>query len=101
MLWLCDTASMTFQNRTGPSGRVLLLSGLICLAIGIIIVVVRLHTPTAGIVIVAAVGVIAGFTLTTSGILALVSHPIWTEGTVVDARWTIAGVRRVGVVMLD
>ena len=82
---------MTLKNRTGPSGRTLLLSGLICLIVGISIVVARLHTPTPGVVIVAVIGVVAGFILTSTAILALFSRPIWIEGTVVDARWTISG----------
>lgn len=92
---------MTLRNRTGPSGRTLLLSGLICLLAGIIIVVARLHTPTPGIVILAVVGVVAGFILTSAGILALISRPVWVEGTVVDARWAISGVRRTGTAVLD
>jgi hypothetical protein len=92
---------MTLRNRTGPSGRTLLLSGLICLLAGIIIVVARLHTPTPGIVILAVIGVVAGFTLTSAGILALISRPVWVEGTVVDARWAISGVRRAGTAVLD
>ncbi|HEY7909898.1 MAG TPA: hypothetical protein VIC60_13535 [Thermomicrobiales bacterium] len=92
---------MTLRNRTGPGGRTLLLAGLICLIAGIIIVVVRLHTPTPGVVILAVIGVVAGFTLTSAGILALMSRPVWIEGTVVDARWTIRGVRRTGTAALD
>jgi hypothetical protein len=92
---------MTLRNRTGPSGRTLLLSGLICLLAGIIIVVARLHTPTPGIVILAVIGVVAGFILTSAGILALISRPVWVEGTVVDARWAISGVRRAGTAVLD
>ena len=89
------------HNRTGLSGRALLLAGLICLFTSIAIVVARLHNPTPGIVILAGAGVIAGFTLTSAGILALVSRPIWIEGTVVDTRWTISGVRRIGTAVLD
>ncbi len=92
---------MTLRNRTGPSGRMLLLSGLICLIAGIVIVVVRLHNPTPGVVILAVIGVVAGFTLTSAGILALLSRPAWIEGTVVDARWTISGMRRAGTAVLD
>lgn len=92
---------MTLQNRTGPSGRMLLLAGLVCLIAGIGIVVARLHNPTPGVVIAAGAGVIAGFTLTSAGILALFSRPIWIEGTVVDTRWTISGVRRIGTAVLD
>jgi len=92
---------MTLKNRTGPSGRILLLSGMICLTVGIIIFVARLHDPTPAVVIVAVVAVVAGFTLTSAGILALFSHPVWIEGTVVDARWAISGVRRTGTVVLD
>lgn len=92
---------MTLHNRAGPSGRTLLLAGLICLFAGAVIVVARLHNPTPGVVIVAGAGVIAGFTLTSAGILALISRPVWIEGTVVDARWTISGVRRIGTAVLD
>ncbi|MHB8644762.1 MAG: hypothetical protein ACYDAR_03105 [Thermomicrobiales bacterium] len=92
---------MLLKNRTGPSGRTLLLSGLICLIAGIAIVAARLHNPTPGVVILAVIGVVAGFTLTSAGILALVSRPVWIEGTVVDARWTISGVRRTGTALLD
>ncbi|MDQ2787527.1 MAG: hypothetical protein M3Y58_21270 [Chloroflexota bacterium] len=92
---------MALRNRTGPSGRTLLLSGLICLIAGIGIVVMRLHTPTPGIVILAVIGIVAGFTLTSTGILALFSRPVWIEGTVVDARWTISGMRRTGTAVLD
>ena len=92
---------MTLRNRTGPSGRTLLLSGLICLIAGIIIVVARLHNPTPGIVILAVIGVVAGFILTSAGTLALLSRPVWIEGTVVDARWTISGMRRTGTALLD
>ncbi len=92
---------MTLKNRTGPSGRTLLLSGLICLIAGISIVVARLHTPTPGVVIVAVIAVVAGFILTSTAILALFSRPIWIEGTVVDARWTISGMRRTGTAVLD
>lgn len=92
---------MTLRNRTGPGGRTLLLAGLICLITGIIIVVVRLHNPTPGIVILAVVGVVAGFILTSAGILALISRPVWIEGTVVDTRWTISGMRRTGTALLD
>lgn len=79
----------------------MLLAGLICLITGIIIVVVRLHNPTPGIVILAVVGVVAGFILTSAGILALISRPVWIEGTVVDTRWTISGMRRTGTALLD
>ena len=92
---------MTLRNRTDPSGRTLLLSGLVCLIAGIIIVVARLHNPTPGVVILAVIGVVAGFTLTSAGILALISRPVWIEGTVVDARWTISGMRRAGTAVLD
>ncbi|GEM_PF-3821363 len=92
---------MALRNRTGPSGRTLLLSGLICLIAGIVIVIARLRTPTPGVVMLAVIGVVAGFTLTSAGILALVSRPVWIEGTVVDARWTISGVRRTGTALLD
>jgi hypothetical protein len=92
---------MTLRNRTGPGGRTLLLAGLICLVAGILIVVMRLHTPTPGIVILAVSGVVAGFILTSAGILALISRPVWIEGTVVDARWTISGMRRAGTALLD
>jgi hypothetical protein len=92
---------MTLRNRTGPSGRTLLLSGLICLIAGIIIVVARLRNPTPGIVILAVIGVVAGFLLTSAGILALISRPVWIEGTVVDTRWTISGMRRTGTAVLD
>lgn len=92
---------MTLRNRTGPSGRTLLLTGLLCLVTGIIIVVVRLHNPTPGVVILAVIGVVAGFTLTSVGILALISRPVWIEGSVVDARWTISGMRRTGTALLD
>lgn len=92
---------MTLRNRTGPSGQMLLLSGLICLIAGIMIVVARLHTPTPGVVILAVIGVVAGFTLTSAGILALLSRPVWIEGRVVDARWTISGMRRAGTAVLD
>ena len=96
-----ESPHMTLRNRTGPSGRTLLFSGLICLIAGIIIVVARLHNPTPGVVILAVIGVVAGFTLTSAGILALFSRPVWIEGTVVDARWTISGMRRTGTVVLD
>jgi hypothetical protein len=92
---------MTLHNRTGPRGRTLLLGGLICLFAGIAIVVARLHDPTPGIVIVAGAAVIAGFTLTSAGLLAVFSRPVWIEGTVVDARWTISGMRRIGTAVLD
>jgi hypothetical protein len=92
---------VTLQNRTGPRGRTLLLGGLACLVAGIAIVVARLHTPTPGIVIVAGAAVIAGFTLTSAGLLAVLSRPVWIEGTVVDRRWTINGVRRIGTAVLD
>ena len=89
------------HNRTGPSGRMLLSGGLIALAAGIVIVIARIHTPTPGVVMIAAVCVVAGFVLTISGALALVSRPVWIEGTVVDARWTVGALRRIGVVVLD
>jgi len=92
---------MTLRNRTGPGGRILLLSGLICLSTGIVIIVARLHTPTPGVVMLAVVGVVAGFMLSSAGMLALISRPAWIEGTVVDARWTISGVRRTGTAVLD
>jgi hypothetical protein len=92
---------MTLRNHSGPSGRTLLLSGLICLIAGIIIVIARLHNPTPGVVILAVIGVVAGFILTSAGILALFSRPVWIEGTVVDARWTISGMRRTGTALLD
>lgn len=92
---------MTLHNRTGPSGRALLLTGLACLCTSMGIVVARLHNPTPGVVILAGAGVIAGFTLTSAGILALVSRPVWVEGTVLDTRWTISGVRRIGTAVLD
>lgn len=92
---------MTLRNRTGPGGRILLLSGLICLSTGIVIIVARLHTPTPGVVMLAVVGVVAGFMLSSAGMLALISRPVWSEGTVVDARWTISGVRRTGTAVLD
>jgi len=96
-----ELPQMTLRNRTGPSGRTLLLSGIICLIASIIIVVARLHTPTPGVVSLAVIGVVAGFTLTSAGILALISRPTWIEGTVVDARWTISGMRRTGTALLD
>lgn len=92
---------MTLRNRSGPSGRTLLLSGIMCLIAGIVIVVARLHNPTPGVVILAVIGIVAGFTLTSVGILALISQPVWIEGTVVDARWTISGMRRTGTALLD
>lgn len=92
---------MTFRNRTGPGGRTLLLAGLVALIAGIIIVIARLHDPTPGVVIIAAAAVVAGFTLTTAGILTLFSRPVWIEGTVVDARWTVSGLRRIGTAALD
>ncbi len=92
---------MTLRNRSGPSGRTLLLSGIMCLIAGIVIVVARLHNPTPGVVILAVIGIVAGFTLTSAGILALISQPVWIEGTVVDARWTISGMRRTGTALLD
>lgn len=92
---------MTFRNRAGPSGRALLLAGLTALITGIVIVVARLHDPTPGIVMIAVAAVVAGFTLTTAGILALLSRPVWVEGTVMDARWTISGLRRIGTAVLD
>jgi len=79
----------------------LLAGGLIGLVAGIVIVTARIHDPTPGVVMIAAVCIVAGFILTISGALALISRPIWIEGTVVDARWTIGGVRRIGVVVLD
>jgi hypothetical protein len=92
---------MTLHNRTGPRGRTLLLGGLVCLFVSIAIVVARLHNPTPGIVIVAGAAVIAGFTLTSAGLLAVFSRPVWIEGTVVDTRWTISGMRRIGTAVLD
>jgi hypothetical protein len=92
---------MTFRNRIGPGGRTLLLAGLVSLIAGIVIVIARLHDPTPGIVIIAGAAVIAGFTLTSAGILALLSRPVWIEGTIVDTRWTINGVRRIGTAVLD
>ncbi len=92
---------MTLRNRSGPGGRTLLLSGIICLIAGIGIVVARLHNPTPGVVVLAVIGVVAGFTLISAGILALISRPAWIEGTVVDARWTISGMRRTGTALLD
>jgi hypothetical protein len=89
------------RNRTGPSGRMLLSGGLIALAAGIVIIIARIHDPTPSVVMLAAVCVVAGFVLTISGALALVSHPVWTEGTVMDARWTVGALRRIGVVVLD
>jgi hypothetical protein len=96
-----DEGLPVLRNRTGPSGRMLLLGGLVALAAGIVIVVARIKNPTPGVVMAAAVCVVAGFVLTISGALALVSRPVWIEGTVVDARWTVGGLRRVGVVVLD
>ena len=61
----------------------------------------RLHDPTPGVVILAGAGVIAGFTLTSAGLLALFSRPVWIEGTVVDTRWSINGMRRIGTAVLD
>jgi len=101
ILRIAELVGMALRNRTGPSGRTLLLSGLICLIAGIVIVIARLRTPTPGVVMLAVIGVVAGFTLTSAGILALVSRPVWIEGTVVDARWTISGVRRTGTALLD
>jgi hypothetical protein len=92
---------MTLHNRTGPRGRTLLLGGLVCLFVGIAIVVARLHNPTPGIVIVAGAAVIAGFTLTSAGLLAVFSRPVWIEGVVTDTRWTISGMRRIGTAVLD
>lgn len=89
------------ENRRGPSGRTLLLAGLVLILMGIVIAIFRAHDPTLGVVLVAGAAVIVGFPLTISGILALASHPVWIEGTVVDARWTITGVRRIGVLVLD
>jgi hypothetical protein len=79
----------------------LLAGGLIALAAGIVIVVARIHDPTPGVVMIAAACIVAGFTLTISGALALVSRPVWIEGTVVDTRWTVGALRRIGVVVLD
>jgi hypothetical protein len=92
---------MTLHNRTGPRGRMLLLAGLVCLFASIAIVVARLHNPTPGLVIIVGAGVIAGFTLTSAGLLAVLSRPVWIDGTVVDTRWTISGVRRIGTAVLD
>ncbi|MGI8855617.1 MAG: hypothetical protein ACR2JW_07700 [Thermomicrobiales bacterium] len=92
---------MTLHNRTGPGGRTLLIGGLVSLFASIAVVVARLHNPTPGIVILAGAGVIAGFTLTSAGLLAVLSRPVWIEGTVVDTRWTISGVRRIGTAVLD
>lgn len=92
---------MALHNRTGPSGRMLLLGGLVSLVAGIAVVVARLHNPTPGIVMIAGAAVIAGFTLTSAGLLALLSRPVWIEGTVVDRRWTINGMRRIGTAVLD
>lgn len=91
---------MTLRNRTGPSGGLLLVGGLVALGASVAIVVARIGTPTPGVIVVAGALLIAGFTLATSGALALVSRPVWIEGTVVDARWSIGGVRRIGVVVL-
>ncbi len=49
----------------------------------------------------AAVLVVAGFSLLINGGLALASRPVWTAGTVIDRRWTVRGARRVGVIVLD
>ncbi len=92
---------MTLHNRTGPRGRTLLIGGLGCLLASIAVVVARLHNPTPGIVMLAGAGVIAGFTLTSAGLLAVLSRPVWIEGMVVDTRWTISGVRRIGTAVLD
>lgn len=91
---------MTFRNRSGPGGGPLLLGGLVALGACIAIVATRIGTPTPGVIAVAGALLVAGFTLTASGILALVSRPVWIEGTVVDTRWSIGGVRRIGVVVL-
>jgi hypothetical protein len=96
-----DERPPVLRNRTGPSGRMLLLGGLVALAAGIVIVVARIMNPTPGVVMAAAVCVVAGFGLTISGALALISRPVWIEGTVVDTRWSVGGLRRVGVVVLD
>lgn len=96
-----ESVGMTLRNRTGPRGQTLLLAGLLCLITGIAIVVVRLHNPTPGVVILAVVGGVAGFSLISAGILALISRPVWIEGAVVDARWTISGMRRTGTALLD
>jgi len=91
----------TLTNRTGPPDAAIALAGAVCLAAGIALVVARFARPTPVIVSVAAVLVVAGFSLLINGGLALFSHPVWTAGTVLDRRWTVRGARRVGVVVLD
>lgn len=93
--------SRILTNRTDPPGGVLVLGGAICLVAGIMLVVMRFADPTPAIVAVAAVLVVAGFTLLINGGLTLASHPVWTEGTVQDRRWTVRGARRVGMIVLD
>ncbi len=88
-------------NSTGPSGRQMVLGGIVAFATAIIIFVARWQTPTPAIVAVVAVGVVAGFTLLISGGLALAARPVWLDATVRDMRWTISGVRRVRAVLLD
>lgn len=89
------------MNRAGTPGPLLLTAGAVCLAAGIGVVLARFATPTPLVVAGAAVLLVAGFTLTANGVLALLSRPITTEGTVRDRRWTVSGVRRVGVLVLD
>lgn len=88
-------------NRPGLSGRQQLIGGLIALVVGIVVIVARFNNPTPAVVSVAVVGIVTGFTLAISGGLALFSRPVWIEGRILDARWTIVGVRRVGVVLLE
>lgn len=88
-------------GRTGTSGGAILAAGAVCLAAGVIVGIARFATPDPAVVIAAAVLVVLGFTLAANGVLRLLSRPITTEGTVRDRRWTVSGVRRVGVVVLD
>jgi len=91
----------TLMNRTGPPDATVALAGAVCLTVGIALVVARFARPTPVIVSVAAVLIVAGFSLLINGALALFSRPVWTEGTILDRRWTVRGARRVGVIVLD
>lgn len=91
----------TLTNHNGPPPLAITLAGAVCFVVGIALVVTRYHDPTPAIVGVAAVLIVAGFSLLINGGLALASRPVWTEGTVIDRRWTVRGARRVGAVVLD
>jgi len=91
----------TLTNHNGPPPLAITLAGVVCFVVGIVLVVTRFNDPTTVIVGVAAVLIVAGFSLLINGGLALASRPIWTEGTIIDRRWTVHGARRVGAVVLD